>query len=61
MSILDRFKEPSSWAGVGAGAGLALIALTVPMSPIVQTGVLVCALVALALGFGLVEKARDRF
>lgn len=52
--LIDRFKEPSSWASLAAGLGV--IGVTVP-SNIVQGISLVGAGICVLLGFFLKEGA----
>lgn len=60
-ALLNRFTEPSSWAALAVAAVAATVAMFVPMPALPQTILIVAALVAVAFGFGLPERLRDRF
>jgi len=58
QSLLARFTEPSSWAGIAA---LLASALSVPVdSPLIKAGTLIGAGIAGALAFFLKEKTTPK-
>ena len=59
--ILDRFKEPSSWAGIAVAVVAFTVAAFVPLDAIPQTVLIVAGLVGVLFGVGLAEKVRAKF
>jgi hypothetical protein len=56
QKLIDRLKEPSSWAAIGA-ACLGVAALF-PLPGLLQTALIVAGLAGLAFGLGLPERLR---